>query len=127
MNVINFLSKDPALPDGILRDGQAYADGSAGFNNGPRIHECLQEMYQEVLANASLMTVGEMPFVSAAEAKLYTASDRNELNMVFTFEHMKLDCHNGDKWDFKKLNLVDLKENFEGWQQALHKKGWNAL
>ncbi len=126
MDVINFLSKDPALPDGILRDGQAFADGQSGCNNGPRIHEYLQEMYQEVVANASLMTVSEVPFVIAEEAKLYTASNRNELNWVLPFEQLDLDCQNGDKWHLKKLDLVVLKENFKGWQQAPH-EGFGSL
>ncbi|WP_394218375.1 alpha-glucosidase [Halobacillus trueperi] len=120
MDVINFISKDPEYPDGENGDGSPY------FMNGPRVHEFLQEMNQEVLSNYDVMTVGEMPGASPEDAKRYTDPANEELNMIFTFEHMDLDS-NGDKWNWKGLNLVDLKENFEKWQTALHGVGWNSL
>ncbi|MBN9654969.1 alpha-glucosidase [Halobacillus sp. GSS1] len=120
MDVINFISKDPDYPDGDNGDGSPY------FMNGPRVHEFLQEMNQEVLSNYDVMTVGEMPGSSPEDAKRYTDPANEELNMIFTFEHMDLDS-NGDKWNWTNLNLVDLKENFEKWQTALHGVGWNSL
>ncbi|MYL69954.1 alpha,alpha-phosphotrehalase [Halobacillus litoralis] len=120
MDVINFISKDPDYPDGDNGDGSPY------FMNGPRVHEFLQEMNQEVLSNYDVMTVGEMPGASPEDAKRYTDPENEELNMIFTFEHMDLDS-NGDKWNWTNLNLVDLKENFEKWQTALHGVGWNSL
>ncbi|MFD2638834.1 glycoside hydrolase family 13 protein [Piscibacillus salipiscarius] len=121
MDVINFISKDPALPDGPDGDGSPY------FMNGPRIHEFLREMNQEVLSNYDCITVGEMPGASPEDAKTYTNPENRELNMIFTFEHMDLDGGPNGKWDLKKLNLVDLKENLEKWQHALHQVGWNSL
>ncbi|REJ10253.1 alpha-glucosidase [Halobacillus trueperi] len=120
MDVINFISKDPEYPDGENGDGSPY------FMNGPRVHEFLQEMNQEVLSNYDVMTVGEMPGASPEDAKRYTDPENEELNMIFTFEHMDLDS-NGDKWNWTDLNLVDLKENFEKWQTSLHGVGWNSL
>ncbi|MEC3883927.1 alpha-glucosidase [Halobacillus sp. HZG1] len=120
MDVINFISKDPDYPDGDNGDGSPY------FMNGPRVHEFLQEMNREVLSNYDVMTVGEMPGASPEDAKRYTDPENEELNMIFTFEHMDLDS-NGDKWNWTNLNLVDLKENFEKWQTALHGVGWNSL
>ncbi len=49
MDVINFISKDPALPDGVVATGARYGDGSPAFLNGPRIHEYLAEIHREVL------------------------------------------------------------------------------
>ncbi|GEN54488.1 glycoside hydrolase family 13 protein [Halobacillus faecis] len=120
MDVINFISKDPEYPDGENGDGSPY------FMNGPRVHEFLQEMNQEVLSNYDVMTVGEMPGASPEDAKRYTNPENEELNMIFTFEHMDLDS-NGDKWNWTNLDLVRLKENFEKWQTALHGVGWNSL
>ena len=45
MDVINLISKDPALPDGAT--GPALGDGPH-YICGPRIHEFLQEMHREV-------------------------------------------------------------------------------
>ena len=127
LDVINFISKNTSYPNGALAAGQKYADGSAHFMNGPRIHEFLHEMNKEVFSKYDMMTVGEMPGTSPEDAAVYTNPDNDELQMIFTFEHMNLDCENGDKWQLKPLNLVDLKSNFEKWQKALFNKGWNSL
>lgn len=127
MDVINFISKQPDLPDGVKHEGQQFGDGSPYFINGPKIHAFLQEMDKEVLSNYPVMTVGEMPGAAPEDAILYTDPQRHEVNMIFTFEHMDLDSANGSKWNLKPLNLVDLKENLEKWQTVLHNKGWNSL
>ncbi|MFC3039322.1 alpha-glucosidase [Virgibacillus xinjiangensis] len=127
MDVINFISKVPGLPDGEVKQGETYASGSKFFRDGPRIHEFLQEMNQEVLDSYDVMTVGEMPGVGVEEAKKYTDPARNELNMVFQFEHMDLDSGPNGKWDLKPLELTDLKENITKWQTGLNGVGWNSL
>lgn len=127
MDVINFISKVPELPDAPNPNGNKYAWGGEYFMNGPRIHEFLHEMNKEVLSKYDIITVGEMPGASVEDAKLYTGHDRNEVNMVFTFEHMDLDSGPNGKWDLKKLNLLDLKENLSKWQNGLNGKGWNSL
>nr|WP_285889759.1 alpha-glucosidase [Neobacillus niacini] len=127
MDVINFISKHPEFPDGAKGEGQTFGDGSPYFMNGPRIHEFLHEMNQEVLSNYPAMTVGEMPGASPDDAITYTDPDRKEVNMIFTFEHMDLDSAPGGKWNLKPLHLPDLKENLAKWQTALHNKGWNSL
>ncbi|RHW41664.1 alpha-glucosidase [Neobacillus notoginsengisoli] len=127
MDVINFISKVNGLPNGELKEGALYGDGSPYFRNGPRIHEFLQEMNKEVLSKYDIMTVGEMPGARVHHAKVYTDPNNNELDMVFTFEHMGLDNGPGGKWDLKPLNLIDLKENLKKWQTGLHGTGWNSL
>ncbi|MFC5773531.1 glycoside hydrolase family 13 protein [Ectobacillus antri] len=127
MDVVNFISKVPGLPDGELQPGQLYADGGKYFLNGPRIHEFMQEMNREVLSKYDIMTVGEMPGTTPEDAVLYTNPERNEVNMIFTFEHMDLDSAPGGKWNLKPLDLVDLKDNLNKWQTGLHGKGWNSL
>ncbi|HJV15786.1 MAG TPA: alpha-glucosidase [Bacillales bacterium] len=127
MDVINFISKDRTYPDGEVAEGQVYGDSGPFIVNGPRIHEFIKEMNNEVISNYNVMTVGEMPGTSPEDAVVYTNPENNELNMVFTFEHMNFDCVNGDKWDLKPLDLVNLKRNFEKWQTSLFGVGWNSL
>lgn len=115
MDVINFISKVPGLPDGEVKPGETYASGSKFYRNGPRIHEFLQEMNEKVLSKYDIMTVGEMPGVHVEEAKKYTDPNRKELNMVFTFEHMGLDSGKSGKWEVRPLKLPDLKENLSKW------------
>ncbi|MFD2042940.1 alpha-glucosidase [Ornithinibacillus salinisoli] len=127
MDVINFISKVPGLPDAPNPNGEKYVSGTKYFKNGPRIHEFLQEMNQEVLGNYDIMTVGEMPGVDVEEAKKYTDLTRDELQMVFQFEHMDLDSGPNGKWDLKPLDLRDLKNSISKWQTGLHGVGWNSL
>ncbi|WP_062352485.1 glycoside hydrolase family 13 protein [Bacillus kwashiorkori] len=127
MDVINFISKVPGLPDGDPVPGKKYVSGHKYYMNGPRIHEFLHEMNQEVLSKYDIMTVGEMPGATVEQAKLYTDPERKELNMVFTFEHMDLDSGPNGKWDLRPLKLIDLKENITKWQTGLHGVGWNSL
>ncbi|WP_158738253.1 alpha-glucosidase [Alteribacillus sp. YIM 98480] len=127
MDVINFISKDQRFPDGEKKPGQNYASGSPYFKNGPRIHEFLREMNNEVLQHYDVMTVGEMPGVNVDEAKRYTAEEREELNMVFHFEHMGLGDGPGGKWDNLPWKLTDMKKIMTKWQKGLAQKGWNSL
>ena len=75
------------------------------------------------------MTVGETPCVTVDDAALYTGFDRNELQMVFQFEHMDVDASEGGvtgKWSDRRFNLVDLKKVLTHWQEGLHGRGWNS-
>jgi oligo-1,6-glucosidase len=128
MDVINLISKDPALHDGTVLPGSPYAPALPHVNCGPRIHEFLAEMHREVFAGREdrLLTVGEMPGVTVEEAKLFTDPERAELDMVFQFEHVDLD-HGPTKWDVHPLRLIDLKVSFGRWQAGLAEEGWNSL
>ncbi|MFF5294250.1 glycoside hydrolase family 13 protein [Paractinoplanes globisporus] len=127
MDVINMISKDPALPDGRVTAGQPYGDGSAAYINGPRNHEFLREMHDEVFAGRpGLLTVGEMPGVTVEEAILFTGRDRHEVDMVFQFDHVWAD-RGGDPWTLVPLRLSTLKGIFGRWQAGLAEVGWNSL
>ncbi|MEA2246469.1 MAG: oligo,6-glucosidase [Solirubrobacteraceae bacterium] len=128
MDVINLISKDPALHDGTVLPGSPYAPALPHVNCGPRIHEFLAEMHGEVFAGREdrLLTVGEMPGVTIEEAKLFTDPERAELDMVFQFEHVDLD-HGPTKWEVHRLRLRDLKASFGRWQAGLAERGWNSL
>jgi len=128
MDVVNFLSKDPALPDGVTGpDG--LGDGSPSFIGGPRIHEFLAQMHREVFAGhgGRLLAVGEMPGVTVEEARRFTDPARAEVDMVFQFEHVDLDSGPGGKFDPRPLRLTDLKATFGRWQAGLTEVGWNSL
>lgn len=129
MDVINFISKDTALPDGPIAAGMLYGDGTPFYIGGPRIHEFLQEMHRKVFAGrpGQLLTVGEMPGVTVDEAALFTDPARAEVDMVFQFEHVALDQEDGNKWRPKKLKLTDLKRTLGHWQTGLAERGWNSL
>ncbi|MGP4020644.1 glycoside hydrolase family 13 protein [Saccharopolyspora sp. 5N708] len=128
MDVINFIAKPAELPDAPAADGARYADAETRYANGPRLHEFLREMHREVFAGRDdeLLTVGETPGTSVAQARLLTDPARRELDMVFQFEHVELD-HGRDRWDVRPLDLVALKRTMQRWQTGLAEAGWNSL
>jgi oligo-1,6-glucosidase len=129
MDVINLLSKRLPLEDGPPLPMTRYGDGWTGFVSGPRIHEFLHELHEEVIGRheAVLLTVGEMPGVTVDEAVLFTDPARREIDMVFQFEHVQVDRGPGGKWDVVPLRMLDLKASLERWQAGLAERGWNSL
>ena len=127
MDVINFISKDPALPDGAVT-ASGYGDGVPYFSSGPRIHQYLTEMKRRVFDGrpGSYLTVGEMPGVTPQQARRFTDRDTGEFNMVFQFDHVVLDQH-GDKWTPKPVSVSELRDTLARWQIALSDVGWNSL
>jgi oligo-1,6-glucosidase len=127
MDVINFISKVDGLPDAPNPEHKKSVWGGEYFMNGPRIHEFLQEMNTSVLSKYDIMTVGETPGVTPEQASLYVGEDRDELHMLFQFEHVDIDSGPGGKWDVAPWKLTDLKRIFTKWQIELQGKGWNSL
>lgn len=106
--------------------GKVPDDGITG--NGPKLHEYLQEMNKAALEGNDLLTVGETWGATPEVAKLYSNPERNELSMVFQFEHIGLDQVEGkEKWDVKPLDLLELKKVLSKWQVELDGEGWNSL
>ena len=129
MDVIASISKDQNYPDYPEKEGEKYYTGKY-HSNGPRLHEFLHEMNQEVLSKYDCMTVGEAPGSTPEVARLFTDPKREELNMIFTFEHMNIDRIPGSvnrKWALKPFDLRELKQVMSAWQTKLYNQGWNAL
>ncbi|WP_442760608.1 glycoside hydrolase family 13 protein [Enterococcus italicus] len=113
MDVIDLIGK---LPDQSIT------------GNGPMLHTYLQEMNQATFGSQDVMTVGETWGATPEIAKLYSDPTRNELSMVFQFEHIGLDQQEGkDKWDLKPLSIGQLKQILSKWQTSLGHEGWNSL
>ncbi|MFT8389935.1 MAG: alpha-glucosidase [Sporolactobacillus sp.] len=129
MDVIAEISKNMDFPDYPAQPGKSYIVGKM-HSNGPRLHAYIQEMNREVLSHYDCMTVGEAPGSNVEIAKLFTAPERNELNMIFTFEHVELDRVPNSvnrKWALRPMQLTELKQVLSNWQEFLYQKGWNAL
>ncbi|CAN5153586.1 oligo-1,6-glucosidase [soil metagenome] len=127
MDVINFISKDPGLPDGVLTS-TGYGDGMPHFSYGPQVHAYLEEMKRVVFDSrpGTYLTVGEMPGVTPEQAREFTGREHGQLAMVFQFEHVALD-HDTDKWTQRRVTVSDLRRTLARWQHALADQGWNSL
>lgn len=97
-------------------------------SNGPKLHDYLQEMNHATVGGKELLTVGETWGATPEIAKLYSDPARDELSMVFQFEHIGLDEVAGQsKWVSRPLQIKELKEVFSKWQTELGDQGWNSL
>lgn len=123
-DVITLISKDQrfksVLPTLAIAGKQYYV-------NGPRLHEYLHELYTDVYANYDCMTVGETVLSTVEQAKLLVLPEREELSMIFNFDHTDTDNHMGVKYFYRKFDVRRLKKVVNKWQQALYQQGWNSL
>ncbi|MDO4913312.1 MAG: alpha-glucosidase [Bifidobacteriaceae bacterium] len=139
MDVITQISKpydrNGKLPGEVgseLEDLPAGADGfSSPFpfcSDGPRVDEFLQEMRREVFEGRdAYITVGEAPGITPERNHHITNPANKELDMLFLFEHMDIDCEHGDKWNLKDMYLPDLKHALSKQQNAVRNEGWASL
>lgn len=121
MDVINLISKPPV---------SLVSNGGPGLSseNGPRVHEFLQEMNRETFSKYDSITVGETPGVSPEDAIQYANLDGTELDMLFQFELVgAADTIGLSKWHTEKVKLSDFKRITERWQKGLYNKAWNSL
>lgn len=96
--------------------------------NGPKLHDYLQEMNKHTFGKYDVMTVGETWSATPENAVLFSHPDRNELSMVFQFEHIGLDEKPGtSKWDLQPLSIVALKKTLTKWQTEIDAASWNSL
>lgn len=122
LDVINLISKNQSFPSDDTGDGRKF------YTDGPRIHEFLRAMNQEVFSHYDMMTVGEMSSTTLENCVLYSRPERKELDMTFQFHHLKVDYPGGDKWTKAPFDFLELKRILSDWQVGMHEGGgWNAL
>ena len=126
MDVISLISKRQDYPD--APDDAVYTKSYyIGASNGPRVHEFLHEMHEEVLGEYDIMTVGETANTNSDQAIFYTDPAREELDMVFHFDHMHLDYGPFGKFSDVRFKMSDLRDVMTEWQEKLAGRGWNSL
>ena len=119
-DVINLISK------GAFEDSEEI--GKEFYTDGPKVHEYLHELNRKTFGNKDIMTVGEMSSTTIENCIKYTNPERQELNSVFNFYHLKVDYKNGEKWSDMKFDFIELKRILMDWQVNISKgNGWNAI
>lgn len=131
MDVINMISKVPTYPDApIVLDPKShqYQPGTKFFVNGPKLHDYLHEMHDEVLSKYETITVGEMPEVDSEDEILRTVgADAKELNMIFIFALVDIDKPNV-RMALKPWDVKEMKSIISRWQNVMIKRnGWNSV
>ncbi|PUU87905.1 alpha-glucosidase [Halanaerobium sp.] len=111
MDVINFIAKKKGLPDSIKPDSPEK------WSSLPESHKILKELRTEVINDYDVMTVGETPFVTPKDGHKYVNRNRNELDMIFHFEHVHLN-------DFNDENFLKFKDIQNTWYKVQENGGW---
>lgn len=125
MDVISLISKRPEYANMVSKNFEDTI--RLQYANGPRIHEFLKDMNDKVLSKYDIMTVGEGPGITLDHGLNYVGEDRNELDMVFHFDHMFLDFGQGGKFDPRPYDLLEFKDVFTAWDEKLKGKGWGSV
>ncbi len=84
-----------------------------------------QKTYQR---QKNIITVGELSSTSLDQAILYTKPAAQELNMAFTFHHLKIDYLNNNKWALGSYEPAKLVAIIKKWQTLVQEfEGWLAI
>ncbi|WP_105634852.1 glycoside hydrolase family 13 protein [Cronobacter dublinensis] len=96
--------------------------------NGKNLHVLLRQMNEATFGPRDALTVGEAWSATPEDALLYSDPARQELSMVFQFEHIKQTWdEKAGKWRSKPFELPRFKAVIDKWQTALADRGWNSL
>lgn len=127
LDVITQISKDLSFKDVRGLPGQKYVP--LKNTSGPHMHQFIHELNRQVLSPFEMMSVGEAPNSSIDEILKLTAPEREELDMAFSFEHMRIDKAAGKHGEIavKHPDFKQLKDVLSKMQTALAGKAWNAL
>ncbi|KAJ9629104.1 hypothetical protein H2204_009044 [Knufia peltigerae] len=130
MDVINFISKTPGLPDADVIKPGFLQPGTQHFACGPHLHEYLRGL-GTILRRYDAFSVGEMPGVfDTKEIIKAVGQDRGELAMVFQFEIVQMDGarDKGSKWYHRDFEPSELKRVVDKWNKfMIENAGWNAV
>ena len=122
-DVINVIGKDEILED--AEDGV----GKSHYTDTPIVHDYIQELNKETFGKyEDIVTVGEMSSTTVENGVKYSNPERNELSMIFSFHHLKVDYKDGEKWSTMPFDFIELKKILHEWQEGMVEGGgWNAL
>ncbi len=114
MDVINYISKEPGLPDGDEAVGgmMGYM-GIEKYFYGPKLHEYLRELHEKAFAPHGAFSVGETPGIGRRMAQLVTAQERGELDMIFSFDHLESPGHK--RFDDYRYDLNYYRDFITDW------------
>ncbi len=127
LDVINLISKDQRFPDDE-GDDLIISDGRRFYTDGPRVHEYIKQLYEEVFGPYQLVTVGEMSSTTLEHCIRYSNPEEREFSMTFNFHHLKVDYPQGKKWELMPYDFEALKTLLSQWQSGMYiGGGWNAL
>lgn len=126
LDVINYISKAPGLPQGNESVGRMMGyTGIEHYFYGPNLHAYLHELHENSFARYHAFSVGETPGLGMEMAKLVTAEGRGELDMIFSFDHLENPGH--VRFEEYRYDLNALRDYLIDWTENYGNDCWMSL
>ena len=126
MDVINYISKTPGLPNGNETIGALMNfRGVEHYFYGPRMHEYFRQIKKEAFEPYKAFSVGETPGFGMKMAQLSTAEERRELDMIFSFDHLETPGH--VRYDNYRYDLNYYRDYITDWMNNYGSQCWMSL
>ncbi len=124
LDVVNYFSKAPGLPDGNEAVGKLMGfTGIEHYFYGPRLHEYLAQLRREAFDPHGAFSVGEAPGIGMKMGELMTVPSRRELDMIFNFDI--LENPGKARFDLYRYDIRYIKRHLMAWSREY--KGQNAI
>ena len=126
MDVINYISKAEGLPDGNETVGKMMLFyGIEHYYYGPHLHEYLREIREKAFKPHGAFSVGETPGIGREMAKLITGEEREELDMIFSFDQLETPGH--IRFDDYEYDLNYYRDYITDWMEHYGGNCWMSL
>lgn len=122
-DVLNVIGKDT-----VLHDAAPGENDKLLYTDTERVHPWVQELNRETFGSLEgAITVGEMSSTTIKSSVRYTNPANRELDMVFSFHHLKVDYVDGQKWSDTPFRFMELKQLLTDWAVGIQAGGgWQA-
>lgn len=121
-DVVNLISKPRVYVDDLIGDGRRF------YTDGVHVHDYLKELNKNSYGKHGCITVGEMSSTNLENCVKYAGRNSDELSMVFSFHHLKVDYKDQDKWKLKPFDFIELKKLLCEYQVGMQNAdAWNAV
>ncbi|ANU15385.1 Alpha-glucosidase [Planococcus halocryophilus Or1] len=122
VDAINHLKKD--YSDMPNPQHLPYVPAWEKFTEVEGLQDILTELRDQAFKNNDIVTIGEANSVKSHNMEKWISEHDGKFNMIFHLEaHKPVDSNGVDN----DLNVEDLKEVLNRWQQATHGIAWNSL
>lgn len=123
LDAITHMKKEPGLESMPNSKGLKNVPCWDKMMNVDGVLDYIDDMCKHTFNHYDIMTVGEANGVSVEQAGDWVSEEKQRLNMIFQFDHLKLWSEDSEA----KLDLAKIKGIFSKWQKGLQNAGWNAL
>lgn len=128
LDTIITISKDMDFPDApVVHAGRKYQPGIQYYNDGPKLHDYLEEYKKNVFDDYNALVLGEAQGFTPEQALCYLQDGSEVMDLAIQWEHIESSPGSGEKWDEDTWNMPKFRKVMNKWQTELYQKGWNCL